>query len=228
MSDTVGKLIEDAEALQLAMQTHKTELTAKGFKETRFENFDTLFADVVKKDSTHTAAHATAMQSTQTQNDAVADAQSLISKILDAAKSAFGKKDKTTLKEFTVGTKKSNSVGKLSERVDYLAGVCTKYHDELAENGLTDEDFAGITTTYGALVSADAVQEHSKKLQVVATSVKDDSVAALKDEMSRVRSFVKSAFSKDKAIQEEFKPNKGGGRSGGGTNPPDPPPPSQT
>lgn len=227
MAQTIGEVVEDGQSLQLTMQTHKADMIAKGFKEIRFQNFDDMLNAVIKKNSTQKAAHETLSQNTATQNSAIQDGLNMETKIQNAARSAFGK-DKAKLKEFKIGTAKSKSVSKLSQNLDYLAGVCTKYHDELVENGMTEDDFTALSTTYANLVTADTVQEHSKKLRNVATETRDDSVAALQEEMFKIRSFAKSAFAGNKALLEEFKPIKKGGRRGGTTpaEPPAPPAPS--
>jgi prophage DNA circulation protein len=197
-------------------------MIAKGFKDIRFQNFDGMLSAVINKSSTQKAAHETLTQNTASQNSAIQNGLSMVTKIQNAAKSAFGK-NKTKLREFKIGTDKSKSVSKLSQLLDYLAGVCTKYHSDLIENGLTEEDFAAISATYANLVTADTVQEHSKKLRNVATETRDDAVAALQEEMFKIRSFAKSAFAGNKALLEEFKPIKKGGRRGGGTSPTPPP-----
>jgi hypothetical protein len=227
MAKTIGELTEDAESLQLTMQTHHADMVAKGFKEARFQNLDDLIKDVVAKSSTQKAAHETLSQNTEAQNSAIQDGLDMETKVQNAAKSAFGK-DKTKLKEFKIGAAKSKSVSKLSQDLDYLAGVCTKYHDDLIENGMTQDDFTALSTTYANLVTADTVQEHSKKLRNVATETRDDAVAALQEEVFKIRSFAKSAFAGNKALLEEFKPIKKGGKRGGGTNPTPPPAPEPT
>lgn len=227
MGRSIGYLIEDATNLQLAVQTHKDEMLAKGFKEIRFKTMDDMLAAVVKTNSTQMAAHDNVAQNTESQNAAIAAGFAMITKIQNAARSAFGR-NKTKQKEFRIGSKKSKSVGRLSELLDYLAGVCTKYHEVLIENGLTEDDFASISSVYANLVTADALQEHSKKLGNVATETRNDAAAALQEEMYRIRNFAKSAFAGNKAILEEFKPIKKGGRRGGGTNPTPPTQPPQS
>ena len=224
MAESISDLTEDAQSLQLTMQTHKDELVTKGFKDTRFQDFSDALNAVIKKSSTQTAAQSTMVQSTDDQNSAIKDAIAIAAKVQNAARSAFGK-NKPKMKEFKVGTRKTRSVSQLSQLLDYLAGVCTKYHDELVENGMTADDFADLSSAYATLVTTDAVQEHSKKLRNVATDTRDDSVASLKDQMFKVRSFAKSAFAGNKALLEEFKPIKRGGKRGAATPPPPVPEP---
>ncbi|HUI29326.1 MAG TPA: hypothetical protein VLX91_03840 [Candidatus Acidoferrales bacterium] len=213
MPYSIGQVTEDGDNLQLTMQNHRAEMIAKGFKEARFQSFDDSLNAVVRKNSTQKAAHSTLLQSTSDQNDAIDEGVKMVTKIQDAAKSAFGK-NRTKLNEFKIGAKKPYVVSRLAALLDYLAGVCTKYHDELIENGLTEDDFTAITAAYTNLVSTDAVQEHSKKLRNVATETRDDAVAALQEEMFKVRSFAKAAFAGNKAVLEEFKPiKKGKGRA---------------
>ncbi|HUI30369.1 MAG TPA: hypothetical protein VLX91_09135 [Candidatus Acidoferrales bacterium] len=226
MASTVGEIAEDAETLQLTMQTHMADMIAKGFKQIRFQNFGDKIKAVVAKSSTQKAAHETLSLNTVSQNAAIQEGLNMETKIQNAGKSAFGK-DKTKQKEFRIGAPKSKSVSKLAQNLDYLAGVCTKYHDELIENGLTEDDFTALSTTYANLVTADAVQEHSKKLRNVATETRDDAVADLQEEVFKIRSFAKSAFAGNKALLEEFKPIKKGGRKSA-TPPPQPPAPEPT
>jgi len=223
MAKTIGEIAEDAESLQLTMQTNRDAMIAKGFKPIRFQNFDDMIKAVVSKSSTQNAAHKTLLQNTAAQNKAIQDGIDMIAKIRNAARSAFGK-DKTKLKEFKIGDRESKNVSRVSQSLDYLAGACTKNHDDLIENGLTEDDFAAISTVYANLVTADTVQEHSKKLRNVATETRDDAVTALQEEAFKIRSFAKSAFAKDKAMLEQFKPIKKGGKRGGGTSPTSPPP----
>jgi hypothetical protein len=218
MTAPIAFVLEDAKALQAVMLVYQADMITKGFKPIRFQSFDDMIKAAVSKTSTQQAAHETISQNTGTQDSAIKDALAMVTKIQNAARSAFGK-DKRKLKEFGIGGKKSKSVGKVGQTLDYLAGACTKYHDELIENGLTPDDFAAITTTYANLVTANTVQEHSKKLGNIATQTRDESVAALQEEMFKIRSFAKSAFAGNKAILEEFKPIKRGGKRGGGTPP---------
>ncbi len=228
MARTVNDTSEEASNLNLTMNTRKEEMIAKGFKEVRINNFANLIDSVTRKGSLQKAAHDTMIQNTESQNKFLEEGQTIIRKIQNAGRSAFGK-NKTKLKEFRIGSNASKSVGKISPLLDHLAGVCTKYHDELVENGLTEEDIASITPAYANLVTADSIQEHSKKLRTVATQTRDEAVAALEEEMYRIRSFAKSAFAGNKGLLEEFKPIRKGGRPRG-TNPtqsPDQPQPGK-
>ncbi len=211
MSKPIADVTENASNLKLTMDAHKDEMVAKGFKEVRLQNFADLMDSVTRKISLQKAAQDTMMANTESQNIAIQQARTVIRKIQNAGKAKFGL-NKTKQKEFKIGANTSNGVGKTAELLDYLAAVCTKYHDDLIESGLTEEDFAAITPTYANLVTADSIQEHSKKLRNVATDARDAAVTALEEEMFKIRSFVKAAFANNKALLEEFKPIKKGGR----------------
>lgn len=224
----VGDVVEDAKVLRATMETHKAELTAKGFKEARFTDFDSSLDAVLKKDASQKSAHAMLLQKTADQDSAVENGLKTITKIQNAAKSAFGR-DKTRLKEFKVGTDKSKSVSQLTIDLEYFTGLCAKYHDELIENGMTEEDVAAVSTTYGTLVSSDALQENAKKVRNAATQTRDDALAALREQVFKVRKFAQAAFAGNKALLEEFKPiAKGRGKAGAKPRPPVPEPPPAT
>jgi len=219
MSKKVNDALVQAEGASQAMNNNKGLLIAKGGQK-KMDQLEFVRQDLVKKNSTQVAAETAMEQKTAAQDQAVRDAHDAISQLQEAAKSAFTG-DKVKLKEFSVGIDKPENAKGTITLLDYLTGVAQKYHDDLVENGMTDEDITNLSTIYAALVAANAVAENAKKLRNAATETRDASLAALKKTINATRNFAKAALKGNKAALEEFKPiPKGRGKRKGGTPPP--------
>jgi len=216
---------QEASVVRASIETHKDALAAKGYGADRVSKFDSLHADMSAKTSAQRLAQVTLFQRTKDQHDAMTAGSVIITRLQDAASSAYGR-GSPVLKEFLIGVNKPRAVGKMETTLEYLSGVAARRAADLNANGFSKDDIDQILTVYGNLVSADNMQKNAKKIRNSATEARDNAVGAMKAEIFRVRKFVKGAFSKDNAMLEEFKPIKRGGKRGGGTspNPPTPPP----
>lgn len=221
----VDETVQEVNVVRASIETHKADLATKGYSVERVAKFDASKADLLGKDSAQKLAQVTLEQRTKEQDAIMVAAGNIITKLQNAASSAYGK-DKTALKEFRVGVEKPRTVSKMETTLEYLTGVAAKHATDLIANGFTQDDISSLSTIYGNLVAADAVQENSKKLRNAATEARDNSAAAMKLEIFKLRKFVKAAFSDNKALLEEFKPIKRGGKRGGAKPPgPSPEPP---
>ncbi len=223
----VDEVVQDVKVTRASMETNKGALAAKGYGPNRVAKFDTLQADLSAKTSAQNRAQDTLAQRTKDQNNMMAAAAEIITRLQDAASSAYGK-GSPTLKEFRVGVNKPRSVGKMETTLEYLTGVAAEHASDLIANGFSQEDIDEISTIYGKLVAADTVQENAKKIRNTATEARDEALAAMKAEMFKLRKFVNGAFSKDKAMIEQFKAVKRGrGKAAAKPTPPSPEAPKQ-
>ena len=74
--------------------------------------------------------------------------------------------------------------------IEYFTGLCLKYSDDLLSNGMTEDDINSISSDYATLVAADAAHKNARKLWNVASQTRDEALAALKEEVFKVRKFL--------------------------------------
>ena len=213
MSTTVDVAIQEAQALLAAVNTHAAELAERGYDGTRVAEFQSALETALKRDSGQKGALATLNQRTEAQDIAMKQANELLAMVRNAAKSAFGK-DKKILKEFRVGMQRPTTVRQMMTVMEYMTGVVQKHSSELLLYGMSQADIDGVATAYAELVTADALQENSKKLRNAATETRQDALTALQREIYRLRKFAQARFASQPAILQEFKrlPKAGGKR----------------
>jgi hypothetical protein len=203
MAATVDLTIQEAQALLAAVNAHAAELADRGYRATRVAAFRAAIQSALSHDSRQKGAVATLNQRTEAQDAALKRAADLLTMVRNAAKAAFGRQKKV-LKEFRVGLKRPKSVGEMSTVMEYMTEVVQEHSAELLENGMSKADMESLSTTYAELVTADAMQENAKKLRNGATETRDEALAALHDEIYRLRKFAQACFAKQPAILMEF------------------------
>ncbi len=223
MPIVVDDVVQDSKALRATVETHKEELAAKGYGESKVKNLDNSIDNLLKKDAAQKTAQTDLLQRTSGQDTAMNAAFKMITKIQNAAKAAYGR-DQVKLKLFKVGDEKPKTVGKMLTTLEYFTGIIGKYSTDLISNGLLQDDISNLSTIYANVVAADAAQENAKKLRNASTETRDAAAEDLKQELFKLRKFAQAAFDGNKALLEEFKPIK----RGRGKAAPAPPSPTPT
>jgi hypothetical protein len=215
MSEKIDYLIQDCDALLKAIDENREAMDAKGFSEARYTALTSANGDLIQKEAAQQRAVKLVNEKTVEQNDAMESVSEIIQQIRNAVKSAYGKDD-AKLNLFKVGDRVPATVKALRSLTEYMMQLTLEYHDVLLENGLLQEDIDGLNSSYGLLVSTDAVQENAKKLQKTATVVRNDAAKKLKDLMFKTRNFAKTCFAKSPEILLQFKPLPKGRAGGNG------------
>jgi len=147
MSVKVDEAVQEINVVRASVETHKVDLAAKGYGADRVAKFDTLKADLLSKDSAQKRAQAMLEQKTKEQNDIMAAAGNLITKLQNAASSAYGK-DKAALKEFRIGGRgKPRTVARMETTLEYLTGVAAAHSADLMANGFRSANIANPAKT---------------------------------------------------------------------------------
>lgn len=211
MAVKIDYLLQDCEALMIAVGNHRSAMEASGFTEANYTAFTDAKANLIAKELAQQNAVKLVNDKTKEQDEAIRAVADLIRRIKSAAKSAYGK-DERNLALFKIGDAVPTSVKKLRTVCEYTAALVLEKSELLKQNGLTQEDIDALNSSYGTLVAVDASQENAKKMQVAATLAREEAAKKLKDRMFRIRNFAKACFAKNKEILVEFKPvPKGGG-----------------
>ncbi|RJP70817.1 MAG: hypothetical protein C4539_05795 [Ignavibacteriales bacterium] len=205
MSKNVDYELADASAVIDRVKENSETLTQKGFTKAKEDALVNAYNEVKLKNGVQLKAVKLAIERTAAQNAAFNNLLGLITRIQNAAKSAYGRND-AVLKKFRVGDKQPNTVGRLTSWGEYFTGIILEHDEDLLANGLLQEDLTNLSLYYANLIAADTSQESAKKLQASATIERDKAMHNLRDHLMRTRNFVKAAFAKNPEILVQFKP----------------------
>ncbi len=205
MSKNVDYELADASAVIDRVKENSETLTQKGFTKAKEDALVNAYNEVKLKNGVQLKAVKLAIERTAAQNAAFNNLLGLITRIQNAAKSAYGRND-AVLKKFRVGDKQPNTVGRLTSWGEYFTGIILEHDEDLLANGLLQDDLTNLSLYYANLIAADTAQESAKKLQASATIERDKAVHNLRDHLMRTRNFVKAAFAKNPEILVQFKP----------------------
>ena len=213
MAAKLDLAIQEAQALLMAVSKHSAEVSERGYGDARLAEFQSALEMALARDSAQRGAQATLIQRTETQDSVMKRAYDQLLMVRNAAKSAFGK-EKKILKEFRVGMDRPKTVREMMSVMDYMTGVVQKHASELLQNGMSQADVDSVASTYAELVTADALQENAKKLRNGATDMRDEALAALQQEIFKLRKFAQARFASRPEILQEFTriPHAGGKR----------------
>jgi hypothetical protein len=217
MAVKVDYLLQDANALQLSIDNNRAAMNAKGFTEATYNGFIEAKNTLNAKESAQQKAVKLVSSKTAEQDSTIERITNLIKKVRSAAKSAYGK-DERNLKRFKCDEKIPTTVAKLLTTCQYLAGLALETHDLLLENGFIQTDIDELNASYGDLTAVDAAQENAKKLQVAATTARDEAAGKLTDKMFRVRNFAKACFAGNAELLAQFKSIPKGRGAGGNSD----------
>ena len=227
MDERIEHLKEDGDAVKKAMDTNRTKLDAKNFKQAKYDSFTAAQLNLDLKDKEQSKAEELAISATTEKNNTKQEAADLINNLNLTVKSAVGN-DKYTLKMFKVDEPITGGYNGIIDRCEYLGGIDEANLNILFDNGMTQEAFETIKAMPEKLRNANSSQNAAKKKQKAATEVRDAAGKAFKSEINKIRNFVKANFPKDKEMLIAFEPvPKDGGSKGGDsetTTPPQNPP----
>jgi len=220
MSKNVDYTLADAAALITSINENEAALTAKGMGAEKKTAVTDAYEAAKQKNIYQLKAVKLVNEKTVEQDIAYGVLNQSISKIQNAAKSAFGA-DKALLKKFRVGDNHPRPVKTLITWGGYFQGLLLEHDDDLTGNGLVAEDIPAYSTSYQNLLGADSTQESAKHNQISATTARDAAVKVLTEEVRKFRNFIKSAFADNKEMQQKFKAiPKGRSGAGGDDTPP--------
>lgn len=232
MAQKVNYIVQDSDALLMAINHHRSAMNEKRFSAATYTAFTNAQENLRAKEVAQQLAVKTYDEKTAAQKFYIDELNRLIKVLRNAVKSAYDENEQK-LSLFRVKDPIPQTVKALRPMCEYLVRV-TADDTLILENGITAAEVAGIGTNLALLITADAVQENAMQLQVGATKVRDAASKAVKKFCRTIRNFANACFSESPEILVECKPirrGRGGKGGGGGEDetPPDnpTPPPAQ-
>ena len=224
MDQMTEEVLQNAGALEGAVEKHKAKMVESGFEETVLADLTAARDDLVDKGTKQDKAVELVLELTTTQNTVVESKRTLIAQVKTAARSAYGKKP-DVLKLFHIGIDVPESEKKICSECDYLFTLVNERKSDFLKNAFTQVLIDSLMNGRKDVEDADLAQENAKKAQKAATIIRNQSLSALNEIMFKIRNFAKTCFAGQPEILVEFEPISVGG---GGSNSPNPPtPPAQ-
>ncbi len=226
MDERIDQLKEQGDSTKKAMDSNRTKLDGKGFKQAKYDLYTAAQTNLNTKDSAQVKSVEAAEAKTNEKNQTRAEAERLIDKTNLTVKSTYGE-NKAKLKLFKVDETITGGYNGIIDRCEYLGGTCEANQTDLTDNGMTAEEIASLKSMPDRLREASSDQKQAKKEQKAATELRDNAAKVFKSEIKKITNFVKANFADDPEMLIAFEPipKGGGGRGGnGGTDtPPEPP-----
>jgi hypothetical protein len=215
MNAAINYLQRDSSTLKGTVDLNRSEMDKGGFTEETYTNFSGNIADLNLKETVQEKAVKDTENKSALLSGVITKAQSLISDIKAAAKSAYGS-DPRNLNMFNIGADIPKSVKNLIPLCNYMCELAEERKVDLLKNGFKQEKIDALKAMPVELTAADDNQEAAKKIQKTRTMERDKAANILKVNAAKIRNFAKACFSDRPEILLQFDPiTKGRGGEGG-------------
>ncbi len=231
MNAKVNYNIQDGNALDETIGRNEAALTAKGFPAENLTVLQECIGTLQAKESALNTGEKNLEDLTAEQNVCIASTKGLVSKVRNAASSAYVGNARV-LKLFNVGIGKKipRGINQLRAECELLSPIVVERKADLLKGGLQESDVTELGEAPAKLIDVDKRQEDAKKIRNQATIERDEADKALKNIKTKIRKFINAAFTGKPAILVQFEPipkGRGGAGSDGDTPPENPTPPAQ-
>jgi len=186
---------------------YETKLTPRGITPEKLKAHAASVAEMEDKRVLASNAESAKAQLTQQEAEGRSNLSDRLRALQEPVKKEFGI-GSPEAKEFAVGEPLTDSTKQVIARAKDVVKKWVTYKDRLGNQGVIQDDIDAIQTDADSLGTLDAKQETAKKAAKAATQAFNDAMDTVVKIADSIQSGARMAFTKNKAVQAEFKAAK--------------------